>query len=84
MARKPRDTWNYHLKDGRKTVYHGTTNNPQKRSQEHVRSGKEFTKMVVTGPAVSRDTALHREEQAIARYRRNSGRNPKYNKTTKG
>ena len=77
MAKK-RDTYNYSLWDGRKKVYEGITNNPEVRIEQHDQD-KNFTRMEVQKPAVSRDTALKREQEAIERYRRSQGRSPKYN-----
>ena len=43
-----RDTVTYELKQGNKVVYVGTTNNPDRRQQEHDKSGKNFSKMNIT------------------------------------
>ncbi len=37
----PQDTCNYTLRQGRKVVYHGISNNPERRIQEHLRDGKK-------------------------------------------
>ncbi len=47
MAKK--DTYKYELHDGHKTVYVGTTIDPERREEEHRASGKEFTKMTIIG-----------------------------------
>ncbi|MFC2058286.1 GIY-YIG nuclease family protein [Chloroflexota bacterium] len=74
-----RNCYNYNLWDGRKKVYEGISNDPVRRIDEHDQD-KKFTKMNVEKPAVSRDTALKREQEAIERYRRShGGRSPKYN-----
>ena len=76
---KKRDTYNYNLWDGRKKVYEGISADPEDREQQH-QQDKKFTRMEVQKPAVSRDTALEREQEAIEGYRRShGGRPPKYN-----
>jgi predicted GIY-YIG superfamily endonuclease len=64
MVRKrtKRDTYNYVLKQGRKIVYRGITNDPDRRLKEHENSGKRFSHMVVNPYPVSRKTALEREK----------------------
>jgi predicted GIY-YIG superfamily endonuclease len=77
---KKRDTYNYSLWDGRKKVYVGITNDPEGREQQHDQD-KNFTRMNVRKPAVSKETALEREQEAIDQYRQShGGRSPKYNK----
>jgi predicted GIY-YIG superfamily endonuclease len=77
---KRRDTYNYNLWDGSTKVYEGITNDPEVRGQQH-KQDKKFTRVEVRKPAVSRETALKREQGAIERYRQaHSGRPPKYNK----
>lgn len=41
MAKK-QDTVTYELKKGNEVLYVGTTNDPERREQEHVDSGKEW------------------------------------------
>ncbi|MFZ5479238.1 MAG: hypothetical protein ACOZNI_20910 [Myxococcota bacterium] len=80
-----RDCYNYTLKDGRRHVYKGITNDPEARLVEHVLDGKRFTHMVIDGTARTRPSAKRREAQALATYRENhGGRNPKYNRTRDG
>jgi predicted GIY-YIG superfamily endonuclease len=75
-----RDTYNYNLYDGKKKVYVGITDNPDRREQEHIQDNKRFTRMDVQKPAVSRNTALEREQEALERFQRShGGRTPKYN-----
>ncbi len=75
-----RDTRNYSLWDGNKKVYIGITDNPQRRQVEHEQEGKRFDRLKAEGPAISRDTALDREQEALETYRANhNGRTPKYN-----
>jgi len=40
--RANRDTHCYQLKDGKKIVYQGITQNPDSRFEDHVRSGKNL------------------------------------------
>jgi len=78
--RAERNTHCYQLKDGREIVYHGVTNDPDSRYDEHVRSGKKFTHMLC-GPKRSRSRALKEERAIIERYQRShGGKRPKYNK----
>ena len=39
---KPRDTLAYDLKKGKKVVYRGTTNDPDRREREHRDTGLQF------------------------------------------
>lgn len=68
MAKKPakRDTYLYHLKQGRRIKRTGISNNPKRRLHEHRSSGKRFTHMFVHPYPMSRETALEREKK----YRR--------------
>ena len=76
---KRRNTYNYNLWDGSRKVYEGISNDPEVREQQH-RQDKKFTRIEVRKPAVCRDTALEREQEAVERYRRShGGRSPKYN-----
>ena len=78
--RAKRDTVNYALRQGKKIVYRGITNDPDRRRAEHKRSGKRFSSMT-TSVKVSRETAKKREKKRISRYKRNhGGRKPRYNK----
>lgn len=77
--RKKQDTVNYTLRKGRKVVYKGITNNPERRAAEHKVEGKKFTSMT-TSRRVSRSTAIKREKIQIKEFKRNKGKVPKYNK----
>ena len=78
--RAKRDTVNYTLRRGRKVVYKGITNNPERRAFEHKRSGKKYTSMT-TSVKVSHKTAQKREKSGIESYTKNhSGKKPRYNK----
>ena len=74
-----RDTCNYTLKDKNTIVYHGITNNLERRLGEHIRSGKEFTSCEYSVKR-SRESALRHEREDITRYSSKKGRYPKYNK----
>ena len=76
---QPRNTRNYVLRDGHEIVYHGITEDIERRVPEHVRSGKEFTSCTFSRPR-TRESARRHEAEAIARYERNQGRKPRYNK----
>ena len=77
---KKRDTYRYRLKDGRKTVYIGITNAPERRRGEHLDRRMKFDKMEIVGPRVTEDSARKWEEESIEKYRRNKGQTPRYNK----
>ena len=79
------DCYNYDLKHGKRTVYKGITNDPERRLKEHDGDGKKFSHMKVSEPAVTRTTAKKREEDGLKTYRNgHNGKGPKYNKTNKG
>ena len=74
-----RDHYRYSLWDGHEKVYIGQTTDPESRENAHGQD-KEFDRMQVEGPAVSRETALEWEQEAIDTYRRgHGGEPPKYN-----
>jgi predicted GIY-YIG superfamily endonuclease len=79
MARK-RNHYRYELRDGKKIVYLGITNDPARREEEHMSAGKKFKSMNILGPAITKESAEKWEEERLARYRKShSGKNPKYN-----
>ncbi len=79
-----RTTHPYELKQGKKTVYRGITNDPERRAREHARSGKKFDSMNV-GEATWRSSAKRDEAERLSSYRRShGGKNPKYNRTDHG
>jgi predicted GIY-YIG superfamily endonuclease len=80
MSRK-RDTYRYQLRDGKKIVQFGVTNEPGRRFPEHDRDGKRFTSMTVVGPSVTRESAEKWERDKIDAYERRTGHRPRYNKT---
>ena len=80
FGKKPRDTVTYELRNGREVVYRGITTDPEIREVEHLREGKDFTKLVVTSRRMTREGAEKKEAESLATYRRNhGGKNPKYN-----
>jgi len=83
MAKKRKNV-TYRLKEGRRTVYLGSTNDPERREQEHRDEGKRFTKMEIASRRMTDDGAKKREAEQLKNYRSNHGRNPKYNKDSDG
>jgi len=81
---KRRDTVNYELKEGRTLVYVGTTNDPEARAEQHRAEGKTFSQMNVTSRRMTEDGAKRKEADRLSTYRKNQGRNPKYNKDSDG
>ena len=81
---KKQDTITYELKQGNKVVYVGTTNNPKRREQEHREDGKQFDRMNVTSRRMTEEGAKKKETERIETYRKNQGKNPKYNKDSDG
>ena len=61
--RRKRDTYLYHLKQGRKIKHTGITNDPERRQREHQSSGKRFTHIFVHPRPMSRKTARKREKK---------------------
>jgi predicted GIY-YIG superfamily endonuclease len=85
MAKTKRDTNNYNLKDGKKIVYKGTTNDLEKRASEHKADGKKFTHLQKVGKVKTANGADKEEARQLSNYRKNNGgKNPKYNKTNNG
>jgi predicted GIY-YIG superfamily endonuclease len=85
MGNNKRDTVTYDLKVGSNIVYRGTTNNPERREQEHRDQGKSFGHLTVTSRKMTEDGAMKKEENNLKTFRSNhNGRNPKYNKDSDG
>lgn len=84
MMPKKRDTVIYELKQGKKVVYKGTTNNPERREAEHKAQGKRFTKMNVTSRKMTEEGAKKQEAKSLDTYKRNQGKLPRYNKDSDG
>ena len=83
MSRK-RDTVTYELKKGNEVLYVGTTNNPERREQEHKNEGKQFSKMKITSRRMTEEGAKQKESERLKKYRKNQGKNPRYNKDSDG
>ncbi len=82
---KPRDTVTYELTQGRKVVYRGTTNDPERRFEEHKDDGKRFTRMTVTSRKMTEEGAKKKESESLETYRKgHGGSNPRYNKEDDG
>ena len=81
---KKQDTVTYELKQGNKVVYVGTTNDPERREQEHSEDGKKFGHMNITSRRMTEEGAKKKETERIETYRKNQGENPKYNKDSDG
>ena len=82
---RARKTVTYALHEGRKKVYIGTTDNPDRRVREHEAEGKRFTRMDVTSRRMTEEGAKGEEDAQLASYRSSHrGRNPRYNETKSG
>jgi len=82
---KKRDTVTYDLKEGRRIVYRGITNDPEGRGAQHRAEGKRFTRLIVTSRKMTEGGAKAKEADALKTYRRSHRRrNPKYNKDSDG
>jgi len=78
--RAPRTHLNYTLRKGRKVVKYGITNDPDRRLEELIKEGLDYTSMTLDGVRVSEKTARKREKKRIEAYKRNHwGKPPKYN-----
>lgn len=83
MAKK-RNHYRYELKQGRKVVYRGITDNPDRREGEHRDEGKRFSHMHVVRRPVTKEAAEEWEEENLKSYRKSHrGKNPRYNETSK-
>ena len=82
---KRRDTVTYDLKKGREVVYRGTTNDPERREQEHRDAGLDFDRLTVTSRRMTPEGSQDREMKNLETYRRgHGGRNPRYNQDDDG
>jgi predicted GIY-YIG superfamily endonuclease len=80
VARSKRNYYRYELRERRRIVYIGITNNPKRREDEHKSEGKRFTRMGIVGPAVTQASAEKWEAKRLEQYRRtHGGKNPRYN-----
>ncbi len=85
MSKKPHDTVTYDLKRGNKVVYRGTTNDPDRRTQQHKDEGKTFGHMNVTSRKMTEEGAKKKETENLATFRKtHGGKNPIYNKDDDG
>ncbi len=85
MPKTKRDTVTYALFDGRRKVYIGSTNDPDRRIKEHAAEGKRLTRMEVTSRRMTEEGAHKKEGAQLATYRRTHGRKlPRYNKDEDG
>ena len=80
-----REFFTYELKDGRKVVYIGKTNDLEDAKQRHIADGKKFTKIVKSSVKMKEDSALNLETEKLEKFRKtHKGKNPEYNKTKNG
>ena len=79
-ARKPRDTHVYALREKRRIVGYGITDDLERRDAEHRAERTRFNSMNPVGPALTRESAEQREAQLIEGYKKTHGRHPRYNK----
>jgi predicted GIY-YIG superfamily endonuclease len=80
-----RDTYKYVLKDKGRDVYFGTTNDLERREQEHRYDGKKFDSMEKVGRITTHDAAGAWEAQQIVDYKNaHHGHRPKYNLNDSG
>ena len=85
MRKKRRDTVTYDLKQGRRIVYRGTTNDPEGREQSHSAEGKTFDRLTVTSRRMTKEGAKKKEAENLETYREgHGGRNPQYNRSRRG
>ena len=78
-----RKKFTYKLVKNGRAKYIGSTNNPYRRNEEHSQK-KDYDYMEVTSGRVSEREAERREARNLRSYRRATGRNPRYNKTSNG
>ena len=85
MTKKARNTVTYNLRDRNKVVYKGTTNDTDRREQEHKDEGKQFTRFEITSRCMTKESAMEKEKKSLEQYRGNhQGDNPKYNDDDSG
>ena len=85
MPKEPRNTVTYDLKRDRRVVYRGTTNDPERRENEHRAEGKRFDRLVVTSRRMTEQGASRKEAENLETYRKgHGGKNPLYNKDGDG
>lgn len=85
MSKKQRNTVTYDLKRGNNVVYRGTTDDPERREQQHKESGKMFDNLKVTSRRMTENGAKSKESENLDRYRKgHGGKNPIYNENDDG
>ena len=85
MTKKVRDTVTYNLRDGKRVVYKGTTNDTERREKEHKNENKQFTRLETTSRKMTSEGAKKKEAQDLEQYRKShGGENPDYNKDSDG
>ena len=72
MRRKPRNTYRYHYKRGRKVSHTGITNNLARREAEH-RAKRPGGHIKAQGPRVTRESARRWERKQTKRGRPTRG-----------
>ncbi len=83
MTKKRKDV-TYRLKQGHETVYIGTTNDPERREEQHHEEGKRFTRMEIASRRMTKDGAKQKEAEQLQNFGSNHGKNPRYNKDSDG
>lgn len=69
------------MRDGRRVVKHGITDDIDRRFNEMVAQGLRFTSMCSDRYPITKETALRREAERVQTYRDNhDGRRPRYNR----
>lgn len=82
---KKQDTKTYALFDRNKKVYIGTTNDMERRADQHRDNGKRFTRVKETSRRMTEQGAKEKETDQLNVYREgHGGRNPRYNKDADG
>lgn len=85
MPMEERNTSKYELKDGKRVVYVGITNDLERRTKEHKAEGLQFTNVKKVGNSTTRKGAENWETRRIQTYMQNhNGETPKYNKNESG
>ncbi len=75
----------YALYQGRKKIYIGESENPERRAEQHRDEGKVFDRLEVTSRSINKDNAQKRQADQLETFRRgHKGQNPKYNETDEG
>jgi predicted GIY-YIG superfamily endonuclease len=76
-----RNTYLYTIRERRKIVQYGITDNPDRRAIEHNGSRKRFTSIIVDPYPRTRESAKNEETRRIQTYQKtHKGRKPRYNK----